>query len=172
MKIEDTDFDGLKLVRFFCLPDERGIFIKPWVQNILPDVFGEVGEAYISSSNKGVLRGLHFQRGDAAQTKYVVCLSGEIEDIALDLRSGSKTYGKTFRVRLAGMSDTGVVIPAGFAHGIFAHQDSTIINFCNRPYAPSEEGGVNWRSLPGLSDLKVSIVSQKDEMLPPWEAIS
>jgi dTDP-4-dehydrorhamnose 3,5-epimerase-like enzyme len=71
-------------------------------------------------------------------------------------------------MRLDGMCGTGVIIPEGFAHGIFAHENSLIVNFCDKPYAPGDEGGINWRSLRALSDLNVTIVSDKDIALPHW----
>ena len=169
MELIDTDFDGIKVVRYFRAPDLRGIFVKPWLANVLAVPFGGVAEAYFSFSEKGVFRGLHYQRGDKAQKKYVVCLSGSVEDVALDMRPGSRTFGKVFRMRLDGMSGAGVIIPEGFAHGIFAYEPSTIVNFCDKPYAPGDEGGISWASLEELSDLDVTVISEKDASLPGRE---
>jgi dTDP-4-dehydrorhamnose 3,5-epimerase len=165
MNIIDTGFEGLKIVEHFRAPDDRGIFVKPWLQEELKDIFGEVSEAYFSFSNQGVIRGLHFQDGLKAQKKYIVCLSGSIEDIAVDLRKDSKTYKKVFRMKLDSLNGIGIIVPEGFAHGIFAHEDSTIVNFCDKPYSPGDEGGINWKSIPELADLKVTIVSEKDTSL-------
>jgi dTDP-4-dehydrorhamnose 3,5-epimerase len=166
MHFDDTPFDGLKIVRHLRAPDARGVLVKPWLAGELASCFGNAAEAYFSFSEKGVFRGLHYQRGDRAQKKYVVCLSGNIEDVALDLRLGSQSYGKVFRLRLDALNGVGVIIPEGFAHGIFAHVPSTIVNFCDKPYAPGDEGGVNWKSLDELSDLPVRLVSEKDALLP------
>ncbi len=171
MQIENTEFEGLKIVRHFRAPDDRGVFIKPWVVEELAADFGSTAEAYFSSSEKGVLRGLHFQRGDKAQKKYVVCLTGSIEDIAVDMRPESKTYGKVFRMQLDALSGIGVIIPEGFAHGIFAHEKSTIVNFCDKPYSPGDEGGIIYTSIPDIADLPVSIVSDKDVNLPTVDEI-
>lgn len=168
MNIEGTKFEGLKIVRHFRAADARGVFVKPWLTDKLSQLFGGVAEAYFSSSEQGVLRGLHYQRGSHAQKKYVVCLTGAIEDVALDMRPGSSTYGEVFRMRLDGMGGVGVIIPEGFAHGIFAHVPSIIVNFCDKPYSPGDEGGVHWQSLAPLADLAVTQVSDKDAVLPAW----
>jgi dTDP-4-dehydrorhamnose 3,5-epimerase len=162
---ENTEFDGLKIVNFFRAPDDRGVFVKPWLNDELIENFGSLSEAYFSSSEKYVLRGLHFQYGTKAQKKYVVCLSGSIEDIAIDMRRESSTFGKVFRKKLNGMDGVGVIIPSGFAHGIYAHEQSTIVNFCDKPYSPGDEGGIKWNTVKELSDLDVRIISEKDRGL-------
>ena len=171
MKFEDTRFDGLQIVHYFRAQDARGTFVKPWQANELMEPFGAAAEAYFSYSERGVFRGLHFQRGKHAQKKFVICLSGSIEDVALDMRRESRTFGEVFRMRLDGMSGIGVIVPEGFAHGIFAHAPSTIANFCDKPYAPGEEGGIDWRSLSPLADLLVTNVSDKDAGLPAWSEV-
>ena len=166
LEIVDTDFDGIKIVLHFRAVDTRGLFVKPWVASELIGLFENVAETYISFSEKGVFRGLHYQRGDKAQKKYVICLSGTIEDIAIDMRTDSRTYGRVFRKRLSGLNGTGIIIGEGFAHGIFAHEPSLIVNFCDKPYSSGDEGGIHWASLVELKDLNVSILSEKDASLP------
>lgn len=172
MQIENTPFPDLKIVNFFRAPDARGVFIKPWLAAELTGAFGTIAETYFSSSEKGVLRGLHFQHGDKAQKKYVICLSGCIEDLALDMRTDSPTFGKVFRIRLDALNGSGVIVPEGFAHGIFAHEPSTIVNFCDKPYAPGDEGGVSWKSIAELQDLPVTLISEKDAGLPAFETLA
>ncbi len=168
MKFIETEFKGLFLVKFDSFEDERGIFIKPWISQNFADYFGSVSEAYFSSSNSGTLRGLHYQTGSAAQKKFIVCLKGSIEDIALDIRVNSDTYGRVFRHRLDAMSGEGVLVPEGFAHGVFTHDESITVNFCSKPYFPEREGGVNFKSLIELNDLKIKIVSKKDAEYEPF----
>lgn len=165
-----TEFPGLHLVHYFSSADSRGGFVKPWIDGGLSDQFGDLHEIYCTQSKKGVLRGLHYQVGEFAQKKYVTCLDGVIEDIALDLRSHSPTYGKVFRKVLRGRDGCGVLIPGEFAHAIFAHEDSVAMTCCDNKYAPEHERGVNWRSLVGLADLQVTTVSDKDRELPLWSA--
>jgi dTDP-4-dehydrorhamnose 3,5-epimerase len=168
MKLVNTEFPGIQLVHYFYNGDTRGCFVKPWIANGHSDQFGDLHEIYCTHSKKGVLRGLHYQTGANAQTKYVICLDGVIEDIALDLRTSSSTFGKVFRYVLRGMDGFGVIIPHGFAHAIFAHEDSVAMTCCDNKYAPEHERGVNWKSLDGLGDLPVTTVSAKDVDLPHW----
>lgn len=166
MDFEETGFEGLYRVTYPRFEDQRGVFTKPWLAEKLAGSFGENAETYFSSSEPGVIRGLHFQTGDSAQGKYVACLSGRILDIAVDVRRDSATYGHMIRTELTGLDGRGVLVPGGFAHGIYAFECSVIVNFCNQSYSPGEEEGVNWASVPGLSDLEVSHVSDKDAALP------
>jgi dTDP-4-dehydrorhamnose 3,5-epimerase len=171
MKLVKTEFSGLHLVRYFSSEDARGGFVKPWIANGLSDQFNDLHEVYCTQSNKGVLRGLHYQAGSYAQKKYVTCLDGVIEDIALDLRSLSPTFGKVFRKVLRGMDGNGVLIPEGFAHAIFAHEDSVTLTCCDNAYCPQHEKGINWMSIDAISDLQVTSISEKDLNLPPWSLL-
>jgi dTDP-4-dehydrorhamnose 3,5-epimerase len=166
-KLEPTQFPDLYIVHFFKFEDHRGLFFKPYLQKELGEIFGQVAETYVSTSAPKTFRGLHFQRGVNAQGKYVICLAGVIEDVAVDLRSTSSMFGKVFRYTLRADQPIGLIIPGGFAHGIYAHTQSTIANFCNKPYSPEDEGGVYHGSIPEISDLEVTTLSSKDASLPP-----
>jgi dTDP-4-dehydrorhamnose 3,5-epimerase len=168
MKIFNTEFLGIHKVQHFSNGDTRGCFVKPWFANGFGNQFGDLSEIYCTKSKKGVLRGLHYQTGVHAQKKYVTCLDGIVEDIALDLRRNSPTFGKIFRLILKGMDGYGVIIPVGFAHAIFAHEDSVVMTCCDNKYAPEQEKGINWKSLKGLANLPVSTISDKDIDLPHW----
>tara|TARA_B100001287_G_scaffold221004_1_gene190105 strand:- start:18 stop:539 length:522 start_codon:yes stop_codon:yes gene_type:complete len=170
MDIIDTNFDNLKIVNFFKADDLRGAFIKPFT-NELSAVMENISEVYFSSSKKNVFRGLHFQSGAAAQSKFVCCLAGQIEDVAIDLRKEKKTYGNVFRIKLNAFENKGVIIPGGFAHGIYAHEDSTIVNFCDKPYSPGNEGGICPTTVDEISDLNIEIISEKDKSLPSFKKI-
>ena len=170
-KLEPTSFSELFIVHFFKFEDSRGLFLKPYLQKELQAAFGEISEVYVSSSKPQTFRGLHFQRGGTAQKKYVICLAGKIEDVAVDLRLGSPTLGKTFRCTLEADQPVGVIIPPGFAHGIYAYTHATIANFCDRPYSPADEGGIHHASIPDIHDLEVSILSAKDAALPTLESV-
>jgi dTDP-4-dehydrorhamnose 3,5-epimerase len=166
MKIEETAFQGLFLIQHNRFVDDRGVFVKPWLYEELSSIFPNVSETYFSSSKEGTFRGLHYQIGERAQKKYIVCLSGLIEDIAVDMRPSSLTYGRVFRHKIGNLSGIGVIVPEGFAHGIFAHEPSIIVNFCDKPYSPGNEGGINPRSITQISDLKITTLSEKDANLP------
>jgi dTDP-4-dehydrorhamnose 3,5-epimerase len=171
MDFKPTEFEGLFLVKFKRFVDQRGVFIKPWVHNEVLEIFGNNMETYISSSDAGTIRGLHYQKGSAAQKKFVICLNGKIEDLAVDMRSKSATYGQSFNITLKALDGNGIIIPKGFAHGVFAHEDSIYINFCDQIYLPGEERGIIWSSIPDFKRLQVSIISEKDQNLPPLKEV-
>jgi dTDP-4-dehydrorhamnose 3,5-epimerase len=170
-QLEPTAFSELFIVRFFKFEDHRGIFLKPFLKKELGSPFGEIHEVYVSSSIPKTFRGLHYQRGLKAQKKYVICLSGQIEDVAVDLRPGSPTLGRTFRCTLRAEEPVGVIIPAGFAHGIYAYSHATIANFCDKSYSPEDEGGIHHASIPEIADLEVTTLSSKDASLPSLEDV-
>lgn len=97
-----------------------------------------------SSSTKGVLRGLHFQR-EHTQGKLVRVVSGEVFDVAVDIRKGSKTFGKWFGVTLSAEKKNMFYIPEGFAHGFYVLSDTAEFTYkCTDFYDPSSEGGIKW----------------------------
>jgi dTDP-4-dehydrorhamnose 3,5-epimerase len=171
MKFHDTKFKGLYIVDFVRFEDERGVLVKPWVADELEKIFGYNMETYMTSSKAGTMRGLHYQKGSEAQNKFVTCLSGKIEDVAVDLRHNSTTYGEVFNITLNKMDGCGVIIPEGFAHGIYAYEDSLYAAFSSKDYAPHDEGGVLWSSIPILRDFPVTFVSKKDAQLPALKEI-
>ncbi len=98
-----------------------------------------------SQSTYGTLRGLHFQKGEAAQAKLVRAVQGEVLDVAVDLRPGSKTYGKHFSVVLNDENKKMLMIPRGFAHGFAVLSPTAIFSYkCDNFYAPEAEGGLHF----------------------------
>jgi dTDP-4-dehydrorhamnose 3,5-epimerase len=124
-----------------------------------------------SYSTRGVLRGLHYQTGDHVQAKLVRVLQGEVLDVAVDIRPGSKTYGKHVAVILTGDNHKQLFVPRGFAHGFIVLSDTaTFFYKCDNLYNKDSEGGIiyndgtidiNW----GLADNEL-LVSEKDTVLP------
>ena len=169
MKIIETNIKNLILIQHFTSVDERGIFMKPVISNELE--LNKLSEIYCTKSKKGVIRGLHYQTGEFAQRKYVTCLEGVIEDIALDLRISSSSYGKIYRKKLQSTDRLSILIPRGFAHAIFTHEESIVMTCCDNKYYPEHENGINWESLPDLCDLPVSTISNKDKALPNWNQL-
>ena len=171
MKFHPTDFKGLYIVDFDRFEDQRGVMIKPWINSDLNKIFGSNMETYLSSSHKGAMRGLHYQKGSSAQKKFVTCISGRIEDVAVDMRRESSTYGCIFNFTLNALDGRGVIIPKGFAHGVYAYKDSLFANISDHVYIPENEGGILWSSIPLLRDFPVTIVSEKDSKLPSLEEV-
>jgi dTDP-4-dehydrorhamnose 3,5-epimerase len=118
----------------------------------------------------GSLRGLHFQRGSAAEIKLVRCLRGRAYDVIVDLREGSNSYGKHVGIELDAERRNSIYIPKGFAHGFQTLEDEVELQyFHSQPYSPNQEGGVNLMD----SDLAIywplppAHMSGRDKRLPP-----
>lgn len=153
--------------------DERGFFLETLRQSIIEEVLP--GARFVqqnhSRSQKGVLRGLHFQM-ERPQGKLVRCARGEIFDVAVDIRPGSKTFGKWVGVYLNDQNHRQIYVPPGFAHGFFVLSDvADVIYQCTEYYHPESEAGILWNDrqlaiewpLQGIKP----IVSAKDAAWPP-----
>ena len=118
MKISKTFIKDLLIIEPQLFKDDRGFFYESYnkknLDKIIKIAFIQDNE---SKSNKGVVRGLHFQSPPFEQTKLVRCVSGKILDVAVDLRINSKTYGKSFSIELSSENNKQLFIPKGFAHG-------------------------------------------------------
>lgn len=170
MKFINTTLPEVILITPAIFHDDRGFFFESfneisWKNSNLPYHFVQDNQSF---STKGVLRGLHFQKGDYAQGKLVRVIHGRVLDIALDLRFDSPTFGKYELFDLDSVSGKMVYIPPGFAHGFVALEDSIFHYKCTAPYNKSSEGGIRWND----PDLKIPwgvskpIVSEKDQTLP------
>ena len=147
-KFEKTDIDGVVIVEPEVFGDERGYFMETYSETD----FKENGLDYKfvqdnqSSSRKGVLRGLHFQKSHS-QAKLVRVLSGEVFDVAVDLRDGSPTFGKWVGVLLSAENKKQLMIPRGFAHGFLVVSDTAEFAYkCDDFYHPEDEGGIMYDS--------------------------
>jgi dTDP-4-dehydrorhamnose 3,5-epimerase len=121
-----------------------------------------------SFSQKGTVRGIHFQRGAHAQAKLVRVIAGKVLDVAVDLRKGSPSFGQVYSTILDTEKNNLLYIPAGFGHGFSVLEDAVFVYKCSNYYHKDSEGGVRW-SDPSLGiDWQVSepIVSEKDQILP------
>jgi dTDP-4-dehydrorhamnose 3,5-epimerase len=121
-----------------------------------------------SFSQKGTVRGIHFQRGVHAQAKLVRVIAGKVLDVAVDLRKGSPSFGQVYSTILDTEKNNLLYIPAGFGHGFSVLEDAVFVYKCSNYYHKDSEGGVRW-SDPSLGiDWQVSepIVSEKDQILP------
>ena len=144
MPIETTPISGLLLYTPRVFPDERGYFFESWnartfgAFGVSPD-FVQDNEA---ASQRGVLRGLHYQQGADAQAKLVRVISGEVYDVAVDLRPGSPTLHRWYGTYLSGDNRRQLYIPRGFAHGYLVTSERAVFAYkCDNYYAPGSEGG-------------------------------
>lgn len=166
-----TGLAGLIVVKPEVGSDARGTFSENYKMSEfrkagIKDVFVQENR---SVSRKGVVRGLHFQRAPHAQAKLVRCCRGRIFEAAVDLRPGSKTYGKSFTIRLSAANGLMLYVPAGFAHGFCALTDRAEVMYkCSKEYAPAYDAGVRWND-PRLKikwPVKRPKLSPKDRKLP------
>ncbi len=173
MEIIPTAIPEIKIIQpdIFC--DERGYFCETFRENALQEagihaIFVQDNE---SCSQRGVLRGLHFQNPPFAQGKLVRAIKGSVLDVAVDIRPQSPTYGKWISVLLSETNKHQLWVPEGFAHGFLALEDNTIFSYkCTNYYNHKSEGSIRWNdptlnidwNLGGL----VPIVSEKDQQAP------
>jgi dTDP-4-dehydrorhamnose 3,5-epimerase len=178
MKIEQTPLDGCFVVHETVHGDARGYFIETFNQRDfnaatgLDIVFVQDNQ---SRSSKGVLRGLHMQRGAAAQAKLVRVLEGSVLDIAVDLRKDSKTFGQHYAIELTADNHKQFFVPAGFAHGfVVLSERATFFYKVDKFYEPGNEVGIMYNDADLNIDWKLSsdqiILSEKDKTLSSFAA--
>jgi len=142
-----TPLAGLVIVEIQPFRDSRGFFIEPW--NARDFAAAGLDEQFVqeghSRSTKGVLRGMHYQNMQAPMGKLLRCTVGEIFDVAVDLRTLSKTFGKWFGVYLTAENMRQLFVPVGFAHGFATVSDVAEVQYKQTGYyTPSVEGGIAW----------------------------
>lgn len=167
----ETKINGVYVIDVKTYGDHRGYFMETYKES----EFTAAGLNYKfvqdnqSSSKKGVLRGLHFQKSHP-QAKLVRVLAGEVFDIAVDLRKNSETYGQWVGVLLSGENHKQFMIPRGFAHGFVVVSDYAEFAYkCDEFYHPEDEGGIAWND-PDVNvkwpDVGEVILSEKDKRNP------
>ena len=146
MKINKTFIEDLLIIEPQLFKDDRGFFYESYNKNNLDKVINIVFvQDNESKSGKGVIRGLHFQAPPFEQTKLVRCISGNILDIAVDLRKNSKTYGKSFSIKLSSENHKQLFVPKGFAHGFQVLSETAIVNYkVDEYYNPDSDSGLIW----------------------------
>lgn len=174
LKVTKTKIEGLLIVEPSVFGDNRGYFLESfnaqrWSEHFKnPPQFVQDNE---SMSHKGVLRGLHFQRPPFAQGKLVRVVRGSVLDVAVDIRSGSPTYGLHHSIVLSGDNKKQFYIPEGFAHGFLTLEDNTIFSYkCTSFYKRESEGGLMWNDeeLDISWDINKPLISEKDGDYPKF----
>jgi len=180
MRVEQTPLTDCYIIHNTVFKDNRGYFFESFNQQKFAQLTGldvHFVQDNQSSSMKGVLRGLHFQRGDAAQAKLVRVLQGSVLDVAVDLRKNSPTYGQHFTIELTDTSDTQLFIPRGFAHGFVVLSDNAVFFYkCDNYYNKAAEGGLMYNDQQLNIDWRLPenelILSEKDLVNPLLKDIS
>lgn len=174
MNFIKTSIDGVVIIEPKVFGDNRGYFFESFSKREFDENVGKVdfvqdNESF--SARKGVVRGLHFQKGDAAQAKLLRVVKGSVLDIAVDLRPESPTFRKHVSVVLSGENKRQFFIPRGFAHGFLVLEDNTLFQYkCDNFYTPEAEGSYRWND-PAFAiewgvDEKDVILSDKDSKAP------
>ena len=173
MKIEQTPLQDCFIIHDKVHGDERGYFIETFNQRDfnaatgLDIVFVQDNQ---SKSSKGVIRGLHMQKGAAAQAKLVRVLEGSVLDIAVDLRKGSPSFGKHYAIELTGDNHKQFFVPAGFAHGFLVlSETATVFYKVDKFFVPGDEVGIIYNDKDLNIDWRLPtaelIFSEKDKTL-------
>ena len=165
MKIVNTKFQGLKIIKGINYYDNRGYFRETFKNSFFQNkkfIFW-----CMSKSKKNVIRGLHLQK-EFRQDKFVSVVKGKIFDVVVDLRKKAKTYGKKYSIILSEKNSTSLFIPAGFAHGFCTMAKENLVFYgCTNYRSKDDEIGILWND----SELKIKwpiknpIISKKDRKL-------
>lgn len=175
MQVEDTKLSGVKVITPNRFGDHRGFFSESYSRQALAARGIDlefVQDNHSVSATVGTVRGLHFQSPPHAQTKLVRCGKGALLDVAVDIRSGSPTYGQWVAEELSFDNGKQLLVPAGFAHGFITRQpDTEIIYKCSDYYAPDCEGALLWSDPDigidwGISAGTEPVLSGKDAIAP------
>ena len=176
MKFTPTNLEGCYVIEPKVINDERGYFMESFnKQTFQEGVQQEVQfvQDNQSFSTQGVLRGLHYQRGEHSQAKLVRVLSGEVLDVAVDIRPESPSYGQYFSVILSEENCKQLFVPRGFAHGFLVLSEAaTFFYKCDNYYNKASEGGIIYNdeslSIDWHLDKQNLIISEKDQQLPSF----
>ena len=173
LTFSETELKGVVVIESDIYEDERGFFREIFHT----DKYQQLGQIFVqdnhSYSKKGVLRGLHYQL-NSQQGKLVTAITGEIFDVAVDIRKGSPTFGKWAGTNLSSLNKKQIYIPKGFAHGFCVLSDrADVLYKCTDLYVPGDEYGLLWSDSMIDIDWPVSdpIVSDKDSRCPALDQI-
>ncbi|WP_374166569.1 dTDP-4-dehydrorhamnose 3,5-epimerase [Arcticibacter sp. MXS-1] len=176
MTFIETDLPGVVIIEPRVWKDARGYFFESYNEKSFTEA--GISPSFVqdnqSFSHKGTLRGLHGQSNPFAQGKLVRVIQGRVLDVAVDIRTGSPTYGKHVSVELSGENFRMLWIPPGFLHGFATLEDNTIFTYkVTGLYDKSSEIGVRWDDATLNIDWQLSreeiIISEKDEVLPHFK---
>ncbi|MGC6438672.1 MAG: dTDP-4-dehydrorhamnose 3,5-epimerase [Flavobacteriaceae bacterium] len=180
MKLTQTPLQGCIVIEPTVFSDNRGAFQETYRKQQLDQLLG-YAVSFVqdnqSFSKKGVLRGLHFQKGEFAQAKLVRVIQGKVLDVAVDIRQNSPTFGQYHSVELSSDNNKQLFVPRGFAHGFVVLSDTATLSYkCDNYYNKEAEGGIvfndpeldiDW----GAPSVRL-IISEKDLNLPQLKALT
>lgn len=147
MEYKETEIEGVYVIEPRVFNDARGYFMEAWKEGEFMEHVGPVHfiQDNESKSGYGVLRGLHYQKGEYSQAKLVRVIKGRVLDVAVDIRKSSPTFGKHVMVELSEDNKRQFYIPRGFAHGFLVLSDEAIFIYkVDNSYAPQQDAGIRW----------------------------
>ena len=147
MEFKKTAIEGVYVIEPRVFNDARGYFFEAWKKEEFEQNIGKVEfvQDNESKSSYGVLRGLHYQKGDASQAKLVRVIKGKVLDVAVDIRKSSPTFGQHVMVELSDENKRQFFIPRGFAHGFLVLSHEAIFTYkVDNVYAPQADAGIRW----------------------------
>ena len=147
MEYIKTEIDGVWIIQPKVFNDARGYFFEAWKKEEFEQHVGRVDfiQDNESKSSYGVLRGLHYQKGDSSQAKLVRVIKGRVVDVAVDIRRNSPTFGKYVMVELSDENKRQFFIPRGFAHGFLVLSGEAVFTYkVDNPYAPQSEASIRY----------------------------
>jgi len=147
MEYFETAIKGVYIIEPKVFKDSRGYFFEAWKKEEFEQVVGKVNfvQDNESKSSYGVLRGLHYQKGEFSQAKLVRVIKGKVLDVAVDIRRSSPTFGKHVMVELSDENKRQFFIPRGFAHGFLVLSEEAIFTYkVDNAYAPHADAGIRW----------------------------
>lgn len=176
LKVTTTNLQDVKIIEPAVFGDNRGFFTETYSERDFKEAginIDFVQDNHSLSAQAGVLRGLHFQRGKAAQTKLIRVVSGAVLDVIVDVRKGSPTYKKWEGYIISESNHRQLLVPKGFAHGFVTLTDN--VNFlykCDNYYDAEADGGISFKT-PELNidwpiDFDTAITSEKDAAQPTF----
>lgn len=179
MKITKTHLKGCFSIEPQVFKDDRGLFLESYHKQRFEEAIGQAinfVQDNHSVSKKGVLRGLHFQKDEHAQSKLVRVIKGEVLDVMVDLREESGTFGEHIKIRLSESNRKSIFIPKGIAHGFLALTAEVVFAYkCDDYYHKASEKGIIYNDETLQIDwefpLEDIIISEKDNDLPTFKAL-
>lgn len=172
MKIRKTNIAGLFVIDLFHAEDNRGGFVKTFHK----ESFDKMGlnsdfqESFFSINNKGVIRGMHFQTPPHDHDKLVYCTNGRLNDVILDIRKESPTYGKYASIELSGDNYRAIYIPKGMAHGFESLEDRTMMTYLTSTmHQPTHDTGIRFDSFGKKWSISNPILNERDLSWPSLE---
>ncbi|MDB9723966.1 dTDP-4-dehydrorhamnose 3,5-epimerase [Polaribacter sp.] len=173
MKVTETFLKGCFVIEPKIFDDNRGSFFESFNKTVFEKLIGlkiDFVQDNQSISQRGILRGLHLQRGAFAQAKLVRVIQGKVLDVVVDVRKNSKTFGQTFSCVLSGENNKQLFVPRGFLHGFITLEDNTVFSYkCDNYYNKGAEVGVIYNdkelNIDWLLKEDDIVISEKDVIL-------